>query len=248
MFTTNAFVLLALAVPFLVRADVNPTVPAPEAIYNTGSPCLIAWTGDSNSTTIWKNMAIQLMSGSNFNMMPITTVATGQDGTVSGQFTFTCPQVIPNSAIYFYQFTSANTPDVAWTTRFAIASSSGQTTLPANATQPDDGAAIPWGTGRLANPSLAIAPPFASSTGSGLLSSSSSSNITSSPTAATNASLSPTSVPTSVVPSISSVSLSTALPTAAQVSTSGASDAMTAFDIRVLGAAAAATLALSFIW
>lgn len=74
MFSTNTFVaLLALTAPLFVRADVVPITPGPGAVYNAGSPCLIAWDGDSSSTTLWKGMAIELMGGSNTEMEFITS-------------------------------------------------------------------------------------------------------------------------------------------------------------------------------
>lgn len=74
MFSTKTFVaLLVFVAPFLVRAVVTPTGPSPGAVYNEGSSCPITWKGDTDSNTIWKNMAIQLMSGSNLNMVPVTS-------------------------------------------------------------------------------------------------------------------------------------------------------------------------------
>ncbi|KAF8888077.1 hypothetical protein BD779DRAFT_1419571, partial [Infundibulicybe gibba] len=147
-----------LASALVARADVTPSEPGPGDSFNAGATCHVSWDGDKDSTTAWKNMSIQLMSGSNTAMTHITTVATGQDGTTSGVFDFPCPNVIPNSAIYFYQFTAPGSPDKTWTTRFTIASSSGATTPPANANQPG-GEPIPWGTGALADPSKAVPPP-----------------------------------------------------------------------------------------
>ncbi|KAE9405396.1 hypothetical protein BT96DRAFT_338387 [Gymnopus androsaceus JB14] len=151
-------VLLA-SVASLVRADVNPSTPDTG---KAGSTCSIVWAADTNSTTNWADMSIELMTGSNYNMVFMTTVATGlvldlnfllppnanetpQDGTKDGTFSWTCPQVNPYSDIYFYQFVSPlETSNPQWTTRFAIASSSGATTTPTNSTQPD-GESIPWG-------------------------------------------------------------------------------------------------------
>ena len=74
MLSTKTFVaLLVFATPFLVRADVVPTTPAPGTVYNEGSPCLIAWNGDTSSTTLWKGMAIELMTGSNTDMLFLTS-------------------------------------------------------------------------------------------------------------------------------------------------------------------------------
>ncbi|KAF8336222.1 hypothetical protein F5887DRAFT_848517, partial [Amanita rubescens] len=137
-----------------------PAPPGPGYVANAGSQCGIEWIGDTSSSTVWKGMSIQLMTGDNFNMIPLTTVVQNLDGTKSGSFMWTCPQVsTPNSAIYFYQFTSPNTVNRQWTTRFAIASSSGQTTPPPNVTQPGTGQAIPWGIGKLNDPSKAVPPP-----------------------------------------------------------------------------------------
>ncbi|KAJ4474936.1 hypothetical protein J3R30DRAFT_3294756 [Lentinula aciculospora] len=156
---------ILLASTLLVRADVVPDTPATG---KAGSTCSISWAGDSSSSTNWSNMAIELMTGDNFDMVFLTTVATGLDGTKSGSYSWTCPEVNPYSAIYFYQFVSPlETGNPVWTTRFAIASSSGETTTPPNSTQ-SDGEAIPWGTGALVDASSASsAPSFASGVTSG---------------------------------------------------------------------------------
>ncbi|KAF9465561.1 hypothetical protein BDZ94DRAFT_1288716 [Collybia nuda] len=151
--------LLASASFLAVRADVVPSVPGPGVVYNSGATCRIEWDGDKDSNTVWKNMSIQLMTGSNFEMVHLTTVASGQDGTASGFFEHPCPAVTPFSAIYFYQFTSPLATEKTWTTRFTIASPTGATVPPANPTQPGTNAAIPWGVGALADPSTAVPPP-----------------------------------------------------------------------------------------
>ncbi|KAG5641314.1 hypothetical protein DXG03_005535 [Asterophora parasitica] len=160
MFKTFALTaLLASATLLAVRADVVPTVPGPGIIYKEGGTCHIEWDGDKDSTTAWKNMAIELMTGDNFAMVHLTTVATGLDGTVSGSFDHPCPAVTPNSAIYFYQFTAPGASDKQWATRFTIASPTGETTPPTNPTQPGTNAPIPWGVGALTDPSTAVPPP-----------------------------------------------------------------------------------------
>lgn len=74
MLALNTFVaFFAFAAPLLVRADVTPTGPAPGDVFNQGSNCVITWSGDTNSTTNWKNMAIELMTGDNINMVHLTS-------------------------------------------------------------------------------------------------------------------------------------------------------------------------------
>ncbi|KAK7440406.1 hypothetical protein VKT23_017044 [Stygiomarasmius scandens] len=160
------FALLIASAPALVSAIVTPSSPGPGDVFKAGSDCKLTWKADSQSTSQWKDMAIELMTGDNFHMVHITTVTTGQDGTADGQFTFTCPEVTPNSAIYFYQFSSPSTSDLTWTTRFTIAGADGSTSEPSNSTQPD-GSAIPWGTGALVDPSKgSAAPDFAAAAAS----------------------------------------------------------------------------------
>ncbi|KAK0452714.1 uncharacterized protein EV420DRAFT_680039 [Desarmillaria tabescens] len=163
---SKLFAIAAVSAIIGVYADVVPTVPGPGDSYDEGASCVITWTGDKSSTA-WKDMAIELMSGSNTAMVHITTVATGQDGTVDGTFNYTCPNVTPNSAIYFYQFTAPASPNTTWVTRFTIAAADGSSTSPANSLQPD-GSAIPWGVGALVDPSLAVAAPNFSSNSSSL--------------------------------------------------------------------------------
>ena len=66
--------LLALTSPMsMVLADVTPSEPGPGSVFKAGSTCLVTWLGDTASSTIWKNMAIELMSGDNFNMVHVTS-------------------------------------------------------------------------------------------------------------------------------------------------------------------------------
>ncbi|KNZ46184.1 hypothetical protein VP01_748g5 [Puccinia sorghi] len=140
-------------------AGVVPTAPGPGESFKEGGECSISWNLDT--TGKWTNFSIDLMSGSNTAMNTITNVVTGRDGT-KGETTlkWKCPSVTPHSAIYFYQFTQPGA-DTTWTTRFTIASPTGEVTAPANSvyvpsSQPD-GAKIPWGTGQLAGAGAASA-------------------------------------------------------------------------------------------
>lgn len=204
--------LLALASPLMVLADVNPSEPGPGSIFKAGSKCHVTWQGDTDSTTAWKDMAIELMSGSNLNMVPVTTVATNQDGTKDGSFEHTCPEVTPNSAIYFYQLSSSHTTTKTWTTRFTIQGADGSSTPPANPTQPS-GDPIPWGIGRLVNADAVVPPPFAGS------------NSTSPTASSSVSSNSSTVVPSNsklvVTPSPSSSSLTSSNPASSTSSAKG---------------------------
>ncbi|KAJ6561129.1 hypothetical protein DFH09DRAFT_921367 [Mycena vulgaris] len=147
---------------------VAPNAPGPGDTFKQGESCSTSWAGDdSGSTTAWKDMNIELMSGSNEAMVHLTTVATGQDGTVAGTFDYTCPEVTPNSAIYFYQFTAPGNNGFAWTTRFTIAAADGTTTTPTETETLKDGTIVPWGHGALVDPSTAVAAPTFNTTGSG---------------------------------------------------------------------------------
>ena len=71
--------VLLIAIPailpaLLVVADVTPTSPGPGYVADAGSNCMIEWTGDTSSPTAWKSMSIQLMTGDNFNMIPLTSM------------------------------------------------------------------------------------------------------------------------------------------------------------------------------
>ncbi|EKM59876.1 uncharacterized protein PHACADRAFT_85619 [Phanerochaete carnosa HHB-10118-sp] len=149
MTSALGFALLPFALTAAVFAGVTPTAPGPGQTFNAGSNCTIQWDVDQSET--WKNVTIDLMSGSNSNMSFVTNVAWGLDGTdpTLTPFNWTCPEVDPYAPIYFYQFTNGLTGNVTWTTRFTIASSSAEYFSPTNATQPN-GDPIPWGTGILA--------------------------------------------------------------------------------------------------
>ncbi|TCD67392.1 hypothetical protein EIP91_012427 [Steccherinum ochraceum] len=158
---SKLFITALVAAFAAVRADPNPTAPGPGDTFREGGDCTLTWDADTTGT--WKQMAIELMSGSNLQMNHITTVTT-VDGTDPSKNTYSypCPdpsvKVTPNSAIYFYQFTSPTANTTYWTTRFTIADNNGHADPPANAKQAN-GDAIPWGVGALADPSKASPPP-----------------------------------------------------------------------------------------
>lgn len=149
MFNNKFAYLLLTLLPALVRGEALPATP-PQT--DEGGPCQIQWTADPTKT--WTSMTIELMTGPNQQMIHMRTIAV-VDGTNPNNATFTwdCPFVTPNSAIYFYQLSSSVTPNnLTWSTRFAIAGTAGTTTPPANQTQPD-GSAPPWGIGYFIDPS-----------------------------------------------------------------------------------------------
>jgi len=154
------FSLLSLAVlaPLLASAIIVPTAPDSTTVANAGATCHIQWTPDT--TGKWTTTYIELMSGSNLDMVHLTTVGT-VDGTsaTNTSLDWTCPAVTPNAKIYFYQFTSPDDPtNTTWTTRFTIADANGNTVAPSQTTQPG-GAPTPWGVGALNNPADATPPP-----------------------------------------------------------------------------------------
>jgi len=140
--------LLAVAAS-VVSAEMIPTSPDGATVAKIGDQLTTLWTKDTSGE--WNNVTIQLMSGDNFQMIPVTTLQTGIDATTLSEYQFTVPDVSPTSKIYFLQFTpnTGNATQVTWTTRFTIAAADGSTTPPAQQTQPD-GQAIPWGVGELA--------------------------------------------------------------------------------------------------
>ncbi|KAF8595773.1 hypothetical protein BDV93DRAFT_528452 [Ceratobasidium sp. AG-I] len=160
MFTSIKFAAgIVAVVAGVVSAAPNPTEPSSTSVFKIGDTCSIKW--DADSTKTWSSMSIQLMTGDNWNMVHITTVAQDIDATdaTKNTFTYDCPEVTPTSAIYFYQFSTASAPtELLWTTRFTIAGAGGETTTPTETTQPN-GDKIPWGTGALVDPSTAVAAP-----------------------------------------------------------------------------------------
>ncbi|KAJ7493310.1 hypothetical protein B0H11DRAFT_2005842 [Mycena galericulata] len=166
MFTSIVFTaVLASSAALLSQAIVTPNEPGPGDSFNEGAACSIGWAGDTTGSTAWKSMSIELMTGSNEAMTHVTTVASNQDGTVAGTFSYTCPPVNPNSPIYFYQFTSCATPNITWTGRFTIAGTDGSST-PASQTEQFDGQPVAFGTGVLVDPSTAVAAPTCGSSNS----------------------------------------------------------------------------------
>ncbi|TBU45388.1 hypothetical protein BD309DRAFT_718509 [Dichomitus squalens] len=175
-----------------VIPGVVPTAPGPNDVFKEGAQCTFSWTPDPSGQ--WKQLTVQLMSGDNFNMVPVTTVATidGTD-TTKTTYSYACPDVQPNSAIYFYQFSTPAAPkNLTWTTRFTIAAADGSTTPPANDTQPG-GQKIPWGVGALVDQSKVVPPPDylgggAGATGSGTAAPSATSSTSVSTTSASSSS------------------------------------------------------------
>lgn len=121
-------------------------------VFREGGTCRASWIPDTSGADTWKSTTIDLMTGSNLQMTRLGTVASGIDGTNPDvtSFNYSCPDVSPNAAIYFLQYTHDDGKDPAWTTRFAIADPNGKTVAPSNANQPQGGSpAVPWGEGAL---------------------------------------------------------------------------------------------------
>lgn len=71
MFSRGALPAFVLSLALAVLAEPAPLIPDPGHIYNEGSTCEIGWTPDP--TGLWKTMNIQLMTGNNFQMVPLTS-------------------------------------------------------------------------------------------------------------------------------------------------------------------------------
>jgi hypothetical protein len=157
MFTPLALALLSS--PLLASAIILPSEPTPDTVFTEGSKCHIAWSADANAASAWKTTNIQLMTGDNYKMVHLSTVAT-VDGSADGVFDYDCPDVTINSNIYFYQFTSPDAPivdgkNVSWTGRFTIAGKDGEVTEPTEINTPSTTDNVKWGTGALVDPSSA---------------------------------------------------------------------------------------------
>lgn len=83
------------------------------------------------------------------------------DGTspTANSYSYPCLAVEPNSQIYFYQFTSPNSNNVTWTTRFTIADATGKSVPPELTETNSAGEIVRYGIGKLEDQSLADAPP-----------------------------------------------------------------------------------------
>jgi len=160
MFVKLLLALVALQV-LLVNADPDPTAPGPGDKCHEGQMCVVAWDTDQSFT--WQNMNITLMTGDNYKMVELGVVNNHSiDATVEDKYAFKTPQVYPHSAIYFLQFTSPDSEEKYWTTRFLITDDGGSSTPPTESTQPT-GEKIPWGTGMLVNATNPLPPSNTSS-------------------------------------------------------------------------------------
>ncbi|GAA5970354.1 hypothetical protein JCM11641_001676 [Rhodosporidiobolus odoratus] len=141
--------LIALTTALLAQGAVTPTGPGGDGqVFKAGENCTFSYDLDEDGT--WKSFDVDLYSGSDLEMVNVTRVASGLDGTTGeGKYEFECPEVEPPAPIYFYQFTQDG-KDAAWTSRFTIAATDGSTVDAYNATQPD-GEPVPWGVGHLVN-------------------------------------------------------------------------------------------------
>lgn len=117
----------------------------------TGDQCTIGWQAATSDLANWQGFSIELMTGSNTNMIPLKTLTTGQDGTKDGSFSYTCPAVTINAPIYFYRFNPGKSGvNPNYSSRFAIASIDGRISPAPQQTQPD-GSPVPWGIGALSS-------------------------------------------------------------------------------------------------
>ncbi|GAA5825982.1 hypothetical protein JCM3770_000909 [Rhodotorula araucariae] len=147
-------------VPSLASAAIQPTWPGGQGlVFRAGDTCSFRY--DTDTTGTWKSFALDLMSGSDSEMVvKVIRVGSNLDGTVAGQngaaeFNFTCPEVDPPAPIYFLEATQDDR-DPVWTSRFTLAAPNGTVVPAPHSIQPDNGA-IPWGVGAIVNGANAAA-------------------------------------------------------------------------------------------
>ncbi|GAA5872765.1 hypothetical protein JCM3774_005054 [Rhodotorula dairenensis] len=133
----------------LAMGMIVPTTPTgTNTVFRAGENCTFSFERDP--TGLWKDVNVDLFSGSFGNMTNITRVASGLDGTFHHvRFVYECPEVDPPAPIYFYQFSTPSDTNRVWSERFAIASKDGIVVNPEHDRQPN-GAGEPWGNGKLA--------------------------------------------------------------------------------------------------
>ncbi|KAF9515753.1 hypothetical protein BS47DRAFT_1381382 [Hydnum rufescens UP504] len=173
------FTAALLVLPFgLAVAAPSATVPGPNDKYTEGGNCTIAWTADTSG--LWTTMNIELMTGPNSPMVHLRTVATVNAQTTTS-FSWPCPMVSPNSAIYFYQFSSQqDQANTNWATRFLIAATDGSSTPPTDVTSTGVAYAYLIGNGQVVGAPNTTAPGPVSLAASSSSTSSSSSTDTAS--------------------------------------------------------------------
>ncbi|GAA5841690.1 hypothetical protein JCM11251_007056 [Rhodosporidiobolus azoricus] len=239
---TSSVALLAAR----AKADVVPTGPGPNDVFRVGETCKINWNLDT--TGAWDNFSITLKTGDNLAMVELETVVSGLDGTTgTGEYEWVCPNVTPNSKIYFYEFAQAG-ETTSWTTRFTIAAADGSTTEPTET----NAQGIAWGTGRLVGSAPAGGSSAAASSGRASASTgpsrSASADVAPSgassgavPTAASSSSAASSSAEEDSETSSSSMSMVTVTSTASSSSASSASSAASSSGNSLVNAAASAT-------
>ncbi|WVQ98452.1 hypothetical protein IAU59_005576 [Kwoniella sp. CBS 9459] len=212
-FTFPSALTAALALTLFsssVNAIITPTSPDSNTVVKVGDKIQALWTADSTSS--WKDVEIQLMTGDNLQMVPLATIAKGIDGTSATSYEFVAPDVSPYSKIYFLQFTNGGDMTApTWTTRFTIAGADGSTTDPTNSTV-YSGTTVEWGTGTL----LSTVTTDASGSGSGSSSSNSASGSTTASASASGANV------------VSTISVSSSASAAAESASSAAESATSA--------------------
>ncbi|KAF8843131.1 hypothetical protein BDN67DRAFT_239401 [Paxillus ammoniavirescens] len=142
--------LLCLVMPCAKSA----ITPGPGDVYTSGRPCSFEWKSDAIRT--WKNVTLELMNGSDYKRSSVMCGGSVLDGTSESTYNFTCPNVTPNSNIYFCQtFNEADVENPVWTARFTIASPTGVVT-PAEYSRQPGGSPTAWGDGRPVEPSSLV--------------------------------------------------------------------------------------------
>jgi hypothetical protein len=84
-------------------AGVAPSEPSPEFVVKIGGDINSMWVLNENTDQQWTNMTIELMTGSNFNMVHLSYVGQGINAVNSTVHNFRAPMVHPTGQIYFLQ-------------------------------------------------------------------------------------------------------------------------------------------------
>ncbi|KAF8941638.1 hypothetical protein EDD21DRAFT_391629 [Dissophora ornata] len=123
------------AMASMATAYINPTDPWGETIWKPNTQVTITWTNDASLPALAADQVfdIYLTTGSDQQQVKLAPIATGVKAFTVSSVTYTVPTVSPPGKIYFLSFvqtagaTNPATNGLAWSTRFTITDTSGNT-------------------------------------------------------------------------------------------------------------------------